>query len=60
MLPSGYRTRSILAIPIMSEDNSHVVGVIQMINKVRFEHAVLDKRFSGKECDSVLVAKSVS
>jgi len=32
---SGYRTRSILAIPIMSEDNSHVVGVIQMINKVR-------------------------
>ena len=32
-MPAGYRTRSILAIPILSEDNSRVVGVIQMINK---------------------------
>jgi len=36
-IQTGYRTRSILAIPIMSEDNSHVVGVIQMINKVSYD-----------------------
>ena len=37
---SGYRTRSILAVPIIASGESHtshVVGVIQMINKVEGE-----------------------
>ena len=37
----GYRTRSILAVPIIARGESHtshVVGVIQMINKVEKEN----------------------
>eukprot|EP00451_Oxyrrhis_marina_P018849 CAMPEP_0204331298 /NCGR_PEP_ID=MMETSP0469-20131031/15595_1 /ASSEMBLY_ACC=CAM_ASM_000384 /TAXON_ID=2969 /ORGANISM="Oxyrrhis marina" /LENGTH=440 /DNA_ID=CAMNT_0051314271 /DNA_START=24 /DNA_END=1346 /DNA_ORIENTATION=+ len=38
---TGYHTRSILAVPILSEERSEqVVGVIQMINKIEFDGEV--------------------
>jgi len=39
-IQTGYRTRSILAVPIIASGESHtshVVGVIQMINKVAYD-----------------------
>ncbi|CAE7191200.1 Prkg1 [Symbiodinium sp. KB8] len=39
-IQTGYRTRSILAVPIIARGESHtshVVGVIQMINKVAYD-----------------------
>mmetsp|Transcript_43251 Transcript_43251/g.100920 ORF Transcript_43251/g.100920 Transcript_43251/m.100920 type:complete len:447 (+) Transcript_43251:44-1384(+) len=37
-IQTGYRTRSILAVPILQDDHSsRVVGVMQMINKVAYD-----------------------
>jgi len=30
---SGYRTRNMLVVPVLSRDGQHVVGVIQVLNK---------------------------
>ena len=54
---TGYRTKSVLALPILSFDN-HLTGVIQLINRRNKKNEVIS--FSEEDINSLMVILSYS